>query len=141
MPVTGAPVTFRTLPDTYVTNVASSSATLHAVLNAEGSATTYRFQYGPSGEYGSETPEAAVGSGSAPVNVEFHLQNLSAASVYHYRVIASNAASETFASEDHTFTTHASGSEFSLPDGRQYEMVSPPDKYAGSIGPMNELAG
>ncbi len=139
VPVTGAPVTFRALPDTYVTNVASSSATLHAVLNPEGSATTYRFQYGPSGEYGSETPEAAVGSGSAAVNVEFHLQNLSVASVYHYRVIASDAASETFASEDHTFTTHPSGSEFSLPDGRQYEMVSPPDKYGGSIGPMNEF--
>ena len=121
--VTGAPVTFRTLPDAYVTEVASSSVTLHALLDPEGVATTYRFQYGPTGEYGSQTPEESVEASGAggPISVEVHLQELSSGSVYHYRVIASNAAYETFASEDQTFTTlggpRSSGS--ALADDRQ----------------------
>ena len=136
VPVTGAAVAFRTLPEAYVTEVTSSRVTLHAVLDPEGSATSYRFQYGPTSEYGSETPEAAVGSGSAPVNVEFHLQNLSAASVYHYRVTASNAAHESFASADAMFTTEAAASTSALPDGRAWELVSPPDKHGAGIEPI-----
>jgi hypothetical protein len=132
----GPPATFRTLPETSVTNVASSSATLHAVLDPEGSATTYRFQYGPSTTYGSQTPEASAGSGSSAVSVEAHVQGLNAANVYHYRVIATNAAHETFASEDQTFTTQASGGTFALPDDRQWEMVSPPDKHGALIEPI-----
>ncbi len=141
VPITGAAVTFRTLPEAYVTEVTSSSVTLHAVLDPEGSATSYRFQYGPTSEYGSETPEAAVGSGSAPVNVEFHLQNLGAASVYHYRVTDSNAAHETFASEDAMFTTEAAASTSALPDGRAWELVSPPDKHGAAIEPISLFGG
>jgi hypothetical protein len=140
LPVTGAPVTFRTLPDAYVTEMASSSVTLHAVLDPEGVATSYRFQYGPTNEYGSQTPEESAGAGSSPVSFEVHLQGLSAASVYHYRVIASNAVSETFAGEDQAFTTlggpRSTGS--ALIDNRQYDLVSPPDKHGALVEPIDE---
>jgi len=146
VPVVGAPVTFRTLPEAYVTEVASSSVTLHAVLDPEGIATTYRFQYGPTGEYGSQTPEASVevsGTGG-PVSVEAHLQELTPGGVYHYRVIAANAASETFAAEDQTFTTLPPGTgvggvpnqSAALTDNRQYELVSPPDKHGALVEPI-----
>jgi hypothetical protein len=140
VPVSGAPVTFRTLPDAYVTEMTSSSVTLHAVLDPEGIATTYRFQYGPTSEYGSQTSEEGVevsGAGG-PVSVEAHLQELSPGLVYHYRVISTNAAHETFTSEDQTFTTlggpQSSGS--ALTDNRQYELVSPPDKHGALVEPI-----
>jgi hypothetical protein len=137
IPITAAPVTFRTLPAAYVTEVSSSSVSLHAVLDPEASATTYRFQYGPSPTYGLETSEADAGSGTALVSVEVPLQALSIASVYHYRVIAVNAAHEIFTSEDHSFTTLPAGTgAFALPDDRQYELVSPPDKYGALVEPI-----
>jgi DNA-binding beta-propeller fold protein YncE len=137
--VTSAPVTFRTLPEAFATDPASTSITLHAVLDPEGSATTYHFEYATEAEYassksyGSTTPAESAGSGSGVVSVEAHVQNLTAASAYHFRVVATNAAPETFASEDQTFTTQHAGGEFTLPDGRQWEMVSPPDKQGALI--------
>jgi hypothetical protein len=140
VPVTGAPVTFRTLPEAYVTEITSSSVTLRAVLDPEGVATTYRFQYGPTGEYGSQTPQESVevsGAGG-PVSVEAHLRELTPGSVYHYRVISTNAASETFAAEDQTFITLPPGTGASaLADDRQYELVSPPDKHGALIEPID----
>ncbi len=126
--VTSAPITFRTLPEATVTEVAADSATLHAALDPEGAETTYRFQYGTSASYGSETPQESAGAGSGPVSVEAHLQGLAAATVYHFRVIATNAAHETFTSEDELFTTQHAVGEFSLPDNRSYEQVTPAQK-------------
>ncbi len=115
-------------PEAYVTEVASSSATLHAVLDPEGASLSYHFEYGASTAYDSQTPEESAGEASVPVSVEAHLQGLGAASVYHYRVVATNAAHETFASADQIFTTQHAVGEFALPDGRQYEMVTPAEK-------------
>ena len=56
------PVTFRTLPDAVATDTASTSVTLHAVLDPEGSPETYRFEYGQNTSYGSQTrpPQLAM---------------------------------------------------------------------------------
>jgi hypothetical protein len=128
--VLSAPVTFRTLPDAYPTNATASSVTLHAVLDPEGASLSYRFEYATEVEYassksyGSQTPQAST----SLADVEAHIQNLSPATLYHYRVLATNAAHETFASEDRTFTTQQATGAFVLPDARQYEMVTPPEK-------------
>ncbi len=134
-----APVTFRTLPEAYATNLTASSATLHAVLNPEGSSLSYHFEYGTGTAYGSQTPEAST----SLTDVEAHIQDLSAATLYHYRVIATDAAHETFESEDHTFTTQHVIGEFALPDGRQYEMVTPPEKEGALFYPLhnNDFVG
>jgi hypothetical protein len=128
----GPPVSFKTLPETYVTDVGSSSATLHAVLDPEGGSTTYSFQYGTSTSYGSESERASAGSGSKPVGVEAHIQGLSAGTIYHFRVVGSVGA-QAFAGADATFTTTHAPSTFSLIDGRQWEQVSPPDKHGSLI--------
>jgi len=137
----GPPVSFRTLPETYVTDVASSSATLHAVLDPEGGASSYRFQYGTSAAYGSETAEESV-EASGSVTVEAHVQELSPGAVYHFRVIATDAAHETIDSADATFTTlppaAATTGSFALADDRQYELVSPPDKHGALVEPIGE---
>jgi hypothetical protein len=139
------PVTFRTLPETYTTDVASSSATLHAVLDPEGNgATSYHFQYVPQAQFeesefakAESTPEGTVES-SEHVSVEAHIQELTPGSVYHFRVVAKNAAQETIASADQTFTTlPPTGGGSALTDNRQYELVSPPDKHGALVEPID----
>ena len=137
---TSVPLTFRTLPETYTTDVASTSATLHAVLDPESGSDTYHFQYGTSTAYTSETPGESV-EGSGHVSVEAHIQELSPGSVYHFRVIATDATHETIESADQTLTTlppgAGPGTGATLPDNRQYELVSPPDKHGALIEPID----
>jgi hypothetical protein len=148
----GAPVTFRTPVAEYVTNVVSSGASLNADINPEALPTTYRFEYGPSGAYGSSlpAPDGSVGAGTSAVAVNVALKNLAPASSYHYRAVVVSETSpskfETLDGPDHTFTTPAAlGSAvpagcsneqrrveqpygLGLPDCRAYEMVSPLEK-------------
>ncbi len=122
-----------------VSNVAGTSATLQAKIDPQGSETTYRFEYGTSEAYGSSipVPDGIVGSGSAGVRVTAHPQDLSPSTEYHYRVVAVVASrSETVLGEDGTFVTQPVGGEFALPDGRQWELVSPPSKQGALIGAL-----
>ena len=52
-----------------------------------------------------------------------------------------NAVQKNVPGEDSTFTTRPPGTEFTLPDGREWEMVSPPDKHGGSIDPITHFGG
>jgi WD40-like Beta Propeller Repeat len=122
--------------EAFVSNVASSSATLHAKIDPEGSETTYRFEYGTSTAYGSSVPvpDGIVGSGIVGVAVSAHPQDLSPSTTYHYRVVALVASrSETVPGSDGTFMTQPAGGELALPDGRQWELVSPPNKRGALI--------
>jgi hypothetical protein len=127
--------------EAFVSNVASTSATLQAKIDPEGSETTYRFEYGTSGAYGSSVPvpDGIVGSGTAGVVVSAHPQGLVANTTYHYRVVAVVASrSETVAGTDGTFITQHAGGAFALPDGRQWELVSPPNKHGALIASLKD---
>src|ERR1700677_2501934 len=114
--------------------VSASAATLQARLNFEGSAGSYRFEYGTSTEYGSTTPEENVAAGPAAGTVESQPQSLAADTTYHYRlVVHSSLGGPDGSTVDHTFTTQSAGSEFQLPDGREWELVSPPEKHGAGI--------
>ena len=121
-------------------DVASTSATLQATINPHGVPTTYYFQYGPSSSYGTDVPAApgeAIGSGEADVQVlPHHIQGLNAGTVYHYRVVAisepQSGVFEEYDGPDATFTTQTVAISV-LPDGRQWEMVSPPDKKGSQV--------
>jgi DNA-binding beta-propeller fold protein YncE len=124
----------------YVSEVASTSATLQAQIDPNGGDTHYYFQYGTTTSYGTDAPISApgadIGSVVAQQTVRLHLQNLEAGVLYHYRFVAVQDG-EAFEEPDHTFTTQvAGGQELSLPDGRAWELVSPPDKKGALIGPM-----
>ncbi len=124
-----------------VLGVTSTSAKLQARIDPDESETTYRFEYGTSEAYGSKIPlpDGSVGSGSTGVTVSVEPEGLSPGTTYHYRVVAIAASrSETIDGGDETFTTQAAGGEFSLPDGRQWEMVSPPNKQGATIFPLGE---
>jgi hypothetical protein len=144
----GAPQTFAaaaappTVEEESVLNVASSSATFTAQIDPNGEETTYRFEYGTSAAYGSSVPvpDGLVGSGSTPLTVSAHPQDLLPGTEYHYRVVALVASrGEAIPGADGTFVTQPAGGEFALPDGRQWEMVSPPDKRgAGFFTPYEQ---
>ena len=132
-----------------VSNVKATSATFEASIDPHAAPTSYYFQYGPSTGYGeyaplltaSEPHGAAVGSGEGDVEViPQHVQGLSAGTTYHYRAVAvSELAGEPveFDGPDQTFTTQTD-SGFVLPDGRAWEMVSPPDKHGANLMSFTE---
>lgn len=86
------------------TNVTFSSAVLYGYVVAEGQATTYHFQYGTTTGYGATTPLAPAGNGTTSIKVSQPISGLQPGTVYHYRVVASNATGAT-GGNDRTFTT------------------------------------
>jgi len=72
--------------------VSYGSATLRGAIAPRGSATTYYFQYGPTAAYGSQTAVGDVGAVRGAVKVSVAISGLAPLTVYHYRLIAVNAA-------------------------------------------------
>jgi hypothetical protein len=119
--------------------VSSDRASLTAQVNPRGAPTEYRFEYGTSASYGSSAPvpDASIGSGYDVHAVGVELQGLTAGTTYHFRVVAHNA-NGTVVGADQTFTTETAGGPLVLPDGRQWEMVSPPEKQGTQLEPIGE---
>jgi hypothetical protein len=88
----------------YVEQITPSSALLKARINPRGVATQYYFAYGLTASYGSETPLAAAGGGTAEVKVTGTVGGLLPNTTYHFRVVAVSSAG-TAAGTDATFTT------------------------------------
>lgn len=123
-----------------VLSVTSTTAKLQAQINPNESETTYRFEYGTSEAYGSKIPlpDGLVGSGSTEVTVTAEPEGLLPDTTYHYRVVATVARSgEPVDGPDQTFVTQPVG-ELALPDDRQWELVSPPNKHGATIYPLGE---
>ncbi len=141
-PVLGGDRTFATgamIESESVSEVTASSATLLAQVNPEAAATTYHFEYGTSASYGTSAPvaDASIGAGSVVQLASQHVQGLEPNTTYHFRVVASNEHG-TVDGGDQAFTTQRSGVALSLPDGREWELVSPPDKHGASLEPIGE---
>jgi len=85
-------------------------ATLNGVVNPNGVATKYYFEYGTTISYGKKTTETSAGSGTANLNENATVTGLTAKTTYHYRVVATNANGTTDG-EDKTFYTKV-GPEF-----------------------------
>jgi hypothetical protein len=133
-----------------VSEVSSGSASFAARVNPHGAPTQYTFQYGPcatpatclSSPFPHSIP-APEGQLAASFNVEAvtaHPQDLLQGTVYHFRVIAHNANQPQATGEEVIFTTQGVGGEFALPDGRQWELVSPPDKHGGVLEPIGSVS-
>jgi hypothetical protein len=120
-----------------VVDVSSTSATLQARLDPNGGEASYRFEYGTSSSYGASipVPDRVAGSGVAGITVTEHVQGLSPSTVYHYRVVVQDGEGEE-QGVDQTFTTEPVGTAFTLPDERQWELVSPTNKDGAIIEPI-----
>jgi len=136
--------------------VADTSARLLATIDPRNTDTGYVFEYGTTPALGSSTAPLDVGSGTNPITVSQVISGLTKDIDYYFRVSATNLIGTTTSSSQ-TFHTRAvpfpsanpgncpneavreeQGSTF-LPDCFAYEMVSPPDKNQGGVGPVEKL--
>jgi len=85
------------------TNVASFSATLNSSVHPLGLTTTVHFQYGTTTSYGLTTAPQSQ-SGNTYRNVSANISSLSASTIYHFRIVATNSSGTRYGS-DRTFTT------------------------------------
>ena len=137
---TGADQAFETLPPAlidaeYTADVSSTSATFDAKVNPLGSSTEYRLEYGTGSSYG-HTLTGNAGEGTTDALVGYHVQELLPSTTYHYR-FATTSALGTVEGVEQVFTTQPTGGELALPDGRAWELVSPPDKKGALIEQIN----
>jgi hypothetical protein len=86
------------------TRVATTTATLAGVVNPNGGATAYRFEYGPTSAYGSVTPWVDAGGGTSDVAAAAAPSGLLPHATYHYRLIAQSPAGASVG-DDGTFST------------------------------------
>lgn len=146
------------VPEGWVSGVTATGATLRALVNPNGSFTSYRFQYIAEATYeanlkaGHEGFQGAlqipaegqaaglVGAGTTALEVFKATGGLTPATSYRYRVVASNSFGTTDGPE-HVLATQESSLTFGLPDGRGWELVSPVDKGGGSIAVPGALFG
>jgi streptogramin lyase len=86
------------------TGVADHSATFHASVRPNSQATNYYFEYAVTTAYGATSSAGSAGSGAGPQPLVLGLSGLTAGTLYHYRVVATNG-SGTSVGSDQTFTT------------------------------------
>jgi hypothetical protein len=84
--------------------ITDTQASLAGTVNPQGELTSYAFQYGTTTAYGQQTGLSSAGSGAADLPIRDELSGLTAGTVYHYRVIATNASGTTVGA-DRTLTT------------------------------------
>ncbi len=151
--INGPDQTFTTLPaalidSTSVSDVSPTSAKLRAQVNPLGTDTSVYFQYGSSncavaGSSCADAPAAPgtdIGAGESDTETAVPIQGLAAGTTYHYRAVATNALGRSDG-PDRTFTTNASAGGSGLPDGRAWELASPPDKQAAQLLPPRDEGG
>ncbi|HEY3946065.1 MAG TPA: hypothetical protein VGL78_12630 [Solirubrobacteraceae bacterium] len=131
--VYGADHVFSTEPAASITeeaaiDVASSSVTLSAEVLDYGLATTFRFEYGTTTQYGASTTSKPV---AYPVTAS--LGELQPSTTYHFRLVTENEAG-TARGADATFTTPPiAAPPLTLPDDRGYEKVSSTANADGDV--------
>jgi hypothetical protein len=135
---TGLEHHFPTKPEATVENpsvseLTGASVTLQAQVNPHGPAASYRFEYGTDQTYGTKVPvpDGHLTEGTSPVPVSATISGLTADTTYHWRVVTTDI-NGTFSSPDQTFRFDTEPQ--ALPDGREYEMVTPVHKNGALIG-------
>jgi hypothetical protein len=130
----------------YATEVTTDSATLNASLNPEGSPSTFHFEYLSMAAYQANlegglapfagagavpVPDGSLGAGETAVAVTQTVGGLAPGVTYEFRVVGTNIGGSG-ASLAKALNTRPTG-EATLPDGREWELVSPPEKHGGLI--------
>ena len=86
-------------------DVQSREASVGGNIQPGGIQTTYYIEYGPTEAYGMRTEEGSAGAGDVFEGVSAHLENLEPGTLYHFRVVATNAHGTAFG-QDSKFETH-----------------------------------
>lgn len=92
-------------PAVAIVAAGETSLTVGATVDPRGLPTTFRFQYGTTTAYGSETTTGDAGAGGTPVPVTATVTGLQPGTAYNFRVVATNAAGTTFGPNQVATTT------------------------------------
>jgi len=142
-----------------VAKVTNDSVLFQAIINphsgaaspSKGAVEQWFFQYGEASTEGCApepgscntvpaSPGLLPGETEAGTQVTEAAQGLAAGRTYHYRVVVVSQLGgqrEAVPGPDHTFTTQPTG-KFTLPDDRQWQLVSPPNKEGSELLPIRE---
>lgn len=145
----GPDTTFTTRPAVgieaqWATDVAATSAALHAELDPLGVAGSWWLEYGTapcSGGGCEQTAKAALPATFGAIEVGAVLTGLAPGTTYHYRFAAEDERDgdiHIVHGEDRGFTTQLTALGFALPDERVWEMVTPPNKFGGVLWAADE---
>jgi hypothetical protein len=135
----GAGVSFETksVPPTVesvsFSEVTDRAAVLGAQIDPHGTQTSYQFEYSSDGSHWVKAPEpAGLVSGRGGTGVSVRVGGLAASIAYRFRVTAMNANDESDLSGEESFSTLPISTP-GLPDGRVYEMVTPPNNENADV--------
>lgn len=128
-----------TIVSQFVLSVNTTSAVVRSEINPHFFPTTYYVEYGTADCSLAACAQQPLAPGTALAtererdvpSADVVLSALTPGTVYHYRFVALSDAG-TVPGPDRTFTTYLPGA-FALPDGRAFEMVSPPEKNSGEV--------
>lgn len=142
------------IDSTSVAQITTESATFQALVDPRNVNTEYHFEYLTEREYEEDgnsfsgahaavsvpLPDALLGAGEADLLASQHVHGLTADTAYRYRVVATSVLAEgaqAVYGPTQSLTTWGLG-QFGLPDGRAWEMVSPPNKHGALVEPVGE---
>jgi streptogramin lyase len=94
--------------------ITHESAELGTDIDADAQATQYRFEYGPSAAYGSQTAMLPAGNAKGAKRFAVQVGGLAASTKYHARVVATNATGTT-AAADFIFATASAPDRVAAP--------------------------
>ncbi|MBK8092253.1 MAG: hypothetical protein IPK32_09850 [Verrucomicrobiaceae bacterium] len=86
------------------TGIVRDGAVLNGIANPNNLATIAHFEYGLTTTYGNVTPDLTLGNGYLDVPASSVIGGLTDNTLYHFRLVATNAAGTTYG-EDAVFTT------------------------------------
>ena len=145
---TFATVASAPIEASYATEVRSTEALLHTLINPLGHDTTYYFQYGT--ESCSEHPASCtnvpappgedIGTGTEGVAESIQLSELRPHTTYYYRVLAMNSLGISEGAQQ-IFTTEPETTPLALADNRAWEMVTPPNKHGAPVEALTREGG
>ena len=115
-------------------DVGTGGATLVGTVNPNGLPATYHFEYGPTAVYGYSTALSDAGTGSSDVNVSGVLTNLTSGTLYHYRLVATNAGG-TVNGADMTFTV----ASLAVNPGKGHDPHSLAQNYPNPFNPATQI--
>jgi hypothetical protein len=93
-----------TVTTTAASAITAESVTLNGDVDPGGVAAFYHFEWGPDANYGTSTPNVSAGGGSGAVPASASTPGLRPNSLYHYRIVGTNA-SGLITGGDRTVTT------------------------------------
>jgi hypothetical protein len=115
-------------------SVSYGSAMLEGSVNPNGSDTSYYFQYGVTRKYGAQTPIADAGAGTRTVSVALAVSGLQPLTVYHFRLVAVNAAGASIGADQSFLTTK-------VPLSLQILAAPNPVLWGGTVVVQGTLSG